>query len=98
MEKNDILLLQDMRKHVLNLKKENAQLLRLASVLDLSLHNLGFKDNEWADHILQHVTTLDSAGTFTPQTDLQRQQAEDAVDVAVKAIIQLLDAKLQEAA
>jgi hypothetical protein len=79
-----------MQKQVRAYEAGSQNLMRLASQLLALRDLLEFRDEAWEDALTDHITTLDSAATFAPQSELESQQFHVAVRVALNAVSRLI--------
>lgn len=74
---------------------QNAE--RLFSLVEtlLSLRDqLQFKDHDWFHEVTQHLVTLDSAASFQPKDDAEKQRIDFIIKDAINRLRQLVQIKI----
>jgi hypothetical protein len=90
MNSHDASLLTEMMAAISSFKSGSAQVGELADHL-LALHDgLDWQDHRWDRELTQHIATLDSASTFTPEDEEQSHQMALAITVAVDNLTRLI--------
>jgi hypothetical protein len=90
----DAVLLEEIRRAVAEYRANVLHIGNLADRLLFLRDKLQFVDSAWYRDLTQHIVTLDSASTFAPTSDTDAQQLRSAIDIAIAAILRLIQQKL----
>lgn len=70
------------------------QLADLADQLLKKRDALKLKDDEWYASLTHHIVTLDSAATFEPNNEADRHQLDNAINIAISELQNMIGEKL----